>query len=76
MRQEIVRIIEESHPGCGQKRECYTHCGECGADRVINVFLGWLEKHGNHLQIELFKKDYAHLSERKDVKKIDEAVLS
>jgi len=57
MKQEIADIIEDSHPGCSQRKECYSKCGECGAERVLTVFLLWLTQHGNQGQVELLKKE-------------------
>lgn len=35
IREEIIKIIEQSHLGCTLPKECNTECGECGADRLL-----------------------------------------
>ena len=57
IKQEIARIVEESHPGCAQSKECDTKCGACAAERILPVFLRWLERHGSQVQTELFKEE-------------------
>jgi len=46
MRNEIAKIVEESRPSCGLKKECWTKCGECGADRIKDKFVEVLKKLG------------------------------
>lgn len=43
VREEIIRIVEQSHPACGQIKECYTKCGECGADQILSLVNGKLK---------------------------------
>jgi hypothetical protein len=35
LQADIAAIVKESRPGCNQKRECWTQCDECGAQRVM-----------------------------------------
>ena len=57
LKQDIAAIIEDSHPGCSQRKECNGNCGECGAERVLVVFLRWLTQHGNQGQVDLLEKE-------------------
>lgn len=42
--KDIAEVIESSHPSCGQKKECETKCGECGAARIKTAVNKWLEE--------------------------------
>lgn len=43
MLEEIAEIIKESRPGCNQARECWTDCGPCGARRVLELVIAYLD---------------------------------
>ena len=36
LKRGIAEIVNQSHPGCGIKVECFTKCGECGAGRILS----------------------------------------
>ena len=40
--EEIAKIVEASHPGCGLKKECNTECGICGAKQILKI----INEHG------------------------------
>ena len=70
MKEEIARIVEQSHPECGLKKACNTECGECGAGRIIDYLLAETEKmenpihiktEGYYLGFEKFRKDFIKL---------------
>jgi len=57
LRNEITGIVDSSHPGCNQKKECYTDCGYCGADQILPLFLAWLKQHTSQVQVDSFKEE-------------------
>lgn len=46
IREEVAKIVAQSHPSCGLKKECNTKCGECGAERITTYLKGEVEKCG------------------------------
>jgi len=36
IRKEVAKIVEQSRPSCGLKKECNTECGKCGAERILS----------------------------------------
>lgn len=36
-REKIITEVNRSNPSCDMKIECWTQCGKCGADRILNL---------------------------------------
>ena len=58
IKDEVIMIVENSNPSCGLRMECYTECGECGAERIKDVMLDWLEKHVGDDKVKLFLEEW------------------
>lgn len=41
---EIAKVVEGYHPGCMLNKECISHCGECGADRIMELIKEWIRR--------------------------------
>lgn len=62
MKVKVAEIIEQSYPG-GENcliigDNCDTKCGECGAGRIKQLILTWLNAHANPGQVKQFLEDW------------------